>query len=238
MRRGSHHTLEAIRKISVSNMGKPSPLRGRLLTEEHRKAISDRMKGNKHALGRKIIGRKSPPPFSDEHRKKMSVASFGKKKSFEARLKMHRVHLGVLLSDEHRMAKQAACSTPEFRQATRERTQKHIALDFPNCRCWPHQSRNGLLRNGSTNIEVLLVNILLAEFPEVREQEQFGCYQVDAYLPPPYHLAFEADGTYWHRYPKRDAARDAYLLRKFNLPVVRLTEKELRENCMVEKWNR
>ena len=69
---------------------------------------------------------------------------------------------------------------------------------------------------------------IVAEFPEVRREEHFSLYRVDAYLPHPYHLAFEADGAYWHKdHVKRDAERDAYLMREHNLPVVRLTELEL-----------
>ncbi len=55
--------------------------------------------------------------------------------------------------------------------------------------------------------------------------------RVDAYLPLPYHLAFEADGEYWHQHPRRDAARDAYLLKEFSLPVIRINGSELEEVC-------
>ena len=85
-----------------------------------------------------------------------------------------------------------------------------------------------------TTIENFLVDVILAEFPEVigPSKQRFGHYTVDAYLPPPYHLAFEADGDYWHalyekRDPGHDARRDAYLLREFGLPTVRITESEI-----------
>ena len=80
-----------------------------------------------------------------------------------------------------------------------------------------------------TSIENILVS-LLAKFPTVKRECRFGSYAVDAYLPPPYHLAFEADGAYWHSSQKQrlhDAKRDAYLLVEHNLPVVRLSEAEL-----------
>lgn len=74
-----------------------------------------------------------------------------------------------------------------------------------------------------------LVEVLLAEFPEVHSEVLFGHFRVDAYLPSPYHLAFEADGEFWHRNRKKvDEARDAWLLRKFDLPVIRLSENELK----------
>ncbi len=114
---------------------------------------------------------------------------------------------------------------PEARAAKVAKKKAHAALDLPDCHCFAH------MRNSPTDIEILLVNTLLVEFPEVRTQEQFGCYHVDAYLPPPYHLAFEADGAYWHQNPKKDAARDRWLLRKFGLPTVRLSGQELKEVC-------
>jgi hypothetical protein len=83
-------------------------------------------------------------------------------------------------------------------------------------------------RNKPTQLEATLF-ALLADFPVVEREVQFGVYRVDAYLPPPYHIAFEADGAHWHAEGnRRDMARDAWLNRKFGLPVVRLTELELR----------
>ena len=100
---------------------------------------------------------------------------------------------------------------------------KDIQNHKTNCRCWVHGPKS------PTSIEKSLFS-LLSEFPEIIEQKRFGRYRVDAYLPPPYHLVFEADGTYWHRNREQyDQLRDQYLLENFNLPVVHLTEEELRE---------
>jgi very-short-patch-repair endonuclease len=72
---------------------------------------------------------------------------------------------------------------------------------------------------------------LLDEFPEVIEQKVFGPFRVDAYLPAPYHMAFEADGD--RHNPVYDAARDQFLLSVFALPVVRLTNSEV-----LQEWGR
>jgi hypothetical protein len=56
-------------------------------------------------------------------------------------------------------------------------------------------------------------------------------FSVDIYLPD-YHLAFEVDGDYWHSLegrPERDRSRDATLMIVFQLPVVRITESEVKE---------
>lgn len=80
-----------------------------------------------------------------------------------------------------------------------------------------------------TSIENILVDILLCDFPEVLREEPFGRYTVDAYLPHPYHLAFEADGVYWHRDRERDVRRDKILLEEHGLIVIRFSERELKE---------
>lgn len=59
-----------------------------------------------------------------------------------------------------------------------------------------------------------------------------GAYSVDLYEPN-YHLAFEADGDYWHNYketkePGYFDRRDAYLLKRYNLPTIRFTDMEIR----------
>lgn len=70
----------------------------------------------------------------------------------------------------------------------------------------------------------------------VEIERRFGRALVDCYLPD-YHLAFEADGTYWHRaeLQARDRARDERLWERFRLPVVRLTQAELEE--VTAQWD-
>lgn len=131
--------------------------------------------------------------------------------------------------------------TEKDKQKKSKAQKQHASLPLIGiCGCYAHRwpealeaARKALRKNPlpPTDIERFLVNRILVEFPEILTQEQFGCYHVDAYLPPPYHIAFEADGEYWHQNPKRDAARDFYLLRKFDLPVVRLTGQEILEVC-------
>jgi very-short-patch-repair endonuclease len=68
---------------------------------------------------------------------------------------------------------------------------------------------------------------LFGEFPSVIIEAPFGRYRVDIYLPPPYHLGIEVDGVYWHR--NRDSRlRDDYLLEAFGLPIVHLSEADLK----------
>ena len=94
------------------------------------------------------------------------------------------------------------------------------------CTCAAHRIVRG--ETVQSRLEERMAKKFLSEFPEVHLRQKFGRYEVDAYLPPPYHLAFEADGSYWHRHRANyDARRDAYLLKQFQLPVIRLTEAEI-----------
>jgi very-short-patch-repair endonuclease len=71
---------------------------------------------------------------------------------------------------------------------------------------------------------------LLVAGHELVAEVQFGKYRVDLY-DPVRHVAFEADGDYWHAMPGRaeyDARRDAELLRRFGLSVVRFSEHEIK----------
>lgn len=102
-------------------------------------------------------------------------------------------------------------------------------LDSPDgCRCQFHRPGAG----SPTRIEDILVRDLLKEFPKVVREKWFGRYRVDAYLPAPYHLAFEADGKKWHgskEAKERDKKRDLWLKKNHNLTVIRFSEAELWE---------
>ena len=160
------------------------------------------------AFGQLQVGRKP----SAETLRRRSVALRGRQLSEGDKQKKRRAQIA-----HGRLPLQGSCQCFSHRVETEKEKTSRIAKAMAN--------------RFPTRIERLLAGVVLAEFPEVRTQEPFGCYHVDAYLPPPYHLAFEADGEYWHRHPKRDAARDAYLLRKFGLPVVRLTGSEIIKVC-------
>lgn len=85
------------------------------------------------------------------------------------------------------------------------------------------------VRKDYTSIEHILYRLLRqAEFTYI-SQYCLEPYVVDAFLPD-YNLAFEADGKYWHRnLQTHDAARDAYLFRRYGVTVVGLSEDELEE---------
>ncbi|KKK64056.1 hypothetical protein LCGC14_2988070 [marine sediment metagenome] len=69
--------------------------------------------------------------------------------------------------------------------------------------------------------------LLLKDFEIVIPEARFGPYQVDFLLAEEW-LAIEIDGTYWHRNSGwKDLVRDWYLMKYFNLPVIRIAEIEI-----------
>lgn len=58
------------------------------------------------------------------------------------------------------------------------------------------------------------------------EQKGFGRYIVDAYVPS-LNIAFEADGSFWHKDKERQRLRDAYLIAHGIITVVHFTEDDL-----------
>lgn len=182
-------------------------------TEEERKTISARMIGNTN-------GKNNPGPIGrvrpQEERDAISRAHKGRPKSAETRARMS--------------AGQKASWTKEKRARLSVSRKRHITESI-GCMCGACKKPTS-----PTYIESILISFL-SEFPEVIPEKQFGHYFVDAYLPPPYHLAFEADGEYWHKIGrKRDKKRDKWLYKNHNLVVIRLTSADLRAmSCFLPK---
>lgn len=79
-----------------------------------------------------------------------------------------------------------------------------------------------------TRLQLDLAAFLLEAGYELVPEISFGAARVDLYEPTR-HLAFEADGHFWHQQRcDADAARDRRLLACYGLPVIRFTEDEIR----------
>ena len=92
--------------------------------------------------------------------------------------------------------------------------------------------RRGPLNRTPTSIERTLYRILNAIGLPWEREKKIGYYQVDAFLPT-LSAAIEANGDYWHSFPKskaRDRAKSTYLHnRGFRLFI--LTETELKDEA-------
>ena len=85
------HSEETKKKISTVNKGKPSPLKGRKLSEEHRKNISEALKGVNTWTKGGVPWNKGVP-CTEERKKKISSANKGKPSHWK----------GKKLSEEHK----------------------------------------------------------------------------------------------------------------------------------------
>ncbi len=65
-----------------------------------------------------------------------------------------------------------------------------------------------------------------AGFEIIIPEVQFGRYRVDALLVKEW-VAFEADETHHKKTKQQDELRDSYLMERYDLPVVRLSEEDL-----------
>jgi very-short-patch-repair endonuclease len=152
---------------------------------------------------------------SAETRAKISAARKGYNPTAETRAKISAANKGKKLSAEHR-AKQSAAMLGR-KQTLERRTAR--AVTYAN-----YQRARPM-----TRLEQFVHDHVLADFPEVQREIAFGPYVVDFYVPS-HHLAFEVDGNF-HRLPEHvegDQRRDGWLLAECNLPVVRLTEHEIK----------
>lgn len=166
-----------------------------------------------------------------ELREEVRNKRLGSSWSPETKSKIKSTLSGRAFTEEHKSNLSAAKTGSKFSEEHKANIaaarKAHAELELPDCKCIHHHKFAK-----PTNIEILLREVILAEFPEVVPYKKFGRYEVDAYLPTPYHLAFEADGDFWHAKSQvRDAKRDAYLLDKFDLPVIRIWQHEILEVC-------
>jgi very-short-patch-repair endonuclease len=163
-------------------------------------------------VGKKIGKKSRGRVASKETREKIRIAGIGRVVSLETREKMRAANSDHVVSDERRA---------NIREALRNNPRHGEGM--------ARRERN----RGMSPADHFVNDVLLADFPEVIWQQPFASYVVDFYIPS-HHLAFEVDG--WHHglklSRKYDARRDARLLAEYDLPVVRLTVRE------IDQWRR
>ena len=80
--------------------------------------------------------------------------------------------------------------------------------------------------NPKTCLEYALERYLKGLGLEFAEQRRFGRYVVDAFVPATA-VAYEADGSFWHRDEDKEAKRDVYLQSRGVSEVIHLNENQL-----------
>ena len=152
-----------------------------------------------------------PGPCTEKRRRNISLALKGLKRSAA-----HCAAISVSRKGKNYTSR-------EKRQAI---VRKHNSLDLPNCRCYVHGAARPYMVSSYT--WKLTSSLVALGFDKVIPEAQFGKKRVDALLADEW-LAFEADGNYHFTKERReyDAQRDAGLLERFDLPVVRLSGDEV-----------
>ena len=155
---------------------------------------------------------------------------FNKKQSASARVKMSLARKGKAKTLDHRQKISAGLSglskSTAHKNALSLSLKRHGALPLPDCKCSIHERP---VYVGPTKLAWTAYDILLKDFSVVIPEERFGAYNVDFLLAEEW-LGIEVDGDGWHKNTQeKDARRDALILETFQLPIVRITQTEIRE---------
>ena len=206
------------------------------LTDEQRRARSEQVKGRKHSeevkqkISKSLKGRHAGSADAEwwtEDRRKAFGEISKLKWNLIARTKAsNRVKdqfKDEVFREKHRRSIELAI-TEESKLKMSRRQQLHMENTSTDCKCAAHFQYTCSKPN---KLEEKLFK-LLSDFSDLQTFVRFGRYEVDAYIPS-LHLAFEADGHYWHdRNIEYDKKRDLYLHEKYKLIVVRLTDIDLK----------
>lgn len=79
-----------------------------------------------------------------------------------------------------------------------------------------------------TKIHMMLSEMLLSLNYDIKNEVRVGYNFIDCYIPS-LHLGFEADGKVFHDHNK-DVVRDEHLLKMYYLPIIRISENDLKHN--------
>ncbi len=87
--------------------------------------------------------------------------------------------------------------------------------------------------NNPSNLAWQAYDLLLQDFTIVIPEQRFGQYSVDFLLAEEW-LAVEVDGEYWHKNRGwKDMVKDWYLTEYHNLPVIRISEHDIKDMLRV-----
>ena len=198
------------------------PTKGIPMTAEHRAKIGAANRGKPRSpelrarLSAALAGRRRAPlkdgtkyNISDETKAKISATLTGRKLTSETRAKMSLGRQGRTHSDEYKQ-----------RMSVLHRALRDSGKIRP------------VYRHRYTKLAQALHRHLAASGVAVEPEVQFGRFVVDLY-DRANHVAYEADGEYWHNRVKQKqpdfyVKRDQYLRDRFGLTVVRFAERDIR----------
>ena len=177
---------ETRKKMSLKKIGKPSPRKGVILTEETLQKMRIAQTGKKATQETKI---------------KMSLASKGKPKSEEHRLNTSKGKKGIRLTEKHRknisnskIGRFIGDDNPNYGKHHSEETKKKMKIARAKV-VFPIQDTKPEIKTQSFLKEMNLPFIKHKYMDEIEH-----AYQCDIFIPS-FNLIIECDGNYWHKYP-------------------------------------
>lgn len=178
------------------------PRKGYIMTEAHKKALSEAHKGKswgKHSEeSKRKIGEANRIALTGRKGNPLSEAT--KKKISESNRKTHKEKWAKIPKDE-----------------------RHKMLE--------NWIKSGCSKNKDTSIEIAVQNELNILGIKFEKQKHIGPYFVDIFIPS-HSVAIECDGDYWHSFEDRkekDKMRDEWLEEQ-GIIVIRLPEHAIRND--------
>ena len=222
--KGQTHSAESIKKQILSRKGYTHSVetrrklseahKGKRFSAEHRRKLSLVNKGKKHSIETKRKIGLASKNISDENRKKLSIA--GKNMSVEKRKRISEKLKGHTVSKETRIK---------------------IGLASVKRIC---NQKNPMFSNTKPELElkeIFIKNGIKFTHQYFMEDIQHP-YAADFYLPD-YNCIVEADGKYWHNFPKgndKDHIRTAEM-KTAGYNVLRFWEGQINEEDIINKLN-
>lgn len=251
--KGRKMSIETRLKISKSQIGKPKPwLRGKSSSRKGVKlSVETKQKISRANFGRKtgsfssehiekiraaLIGRVpwnkgKSYPFSEQHKKNISLATMGKKRSSETRRRMSEAHIGKpcpWLVGRYVGSKSVHFGKPKsekIKQKLREARSKQI---FPRKDTKPEKMMQ---------IALSLNNIKFEKHKLISNKINGFYHQVDIFIEP--NICIEIDGDYWHKRPQT-AERDLIINHELNTlgyHILRIWVSDLEKNIQSHAEN-
>lgn len=164
----------------------------------------------------------------------------GRHHSISTKIKMREAKLGKPLSELHRMASANGHRGLKLSEEHRKHISDGLTGGHPkNSKGLKrhHQECNGSCgsswcgnhKNTETKIHKKLYQFLVKAGYFVINEKRFGRFSIDCFVPE-LNIGFEADGDYWHSIdPSVDRRRDKILREKYDIIIVRFSEKEINE---------
>jgi hypothetical protein len=245
---GKHHSEESIEKMRKSRRGCPawnkgitgvqvSPNKGKHMSEEIRKKMSESCKGRRlsEETKRKIGDASRGKPLSEEHRQKIRDALMGKSLSEERKVNIGKGRKGILASAETKRKMSIVRKGRPVSQTTKKKMREVWSNGTPE---YVEARLKSLLTFPSPNkSESLLMNLLEDIYPSEWKFVGDGKVFINGKCPDFINIngqkkIIELFGDYWHK--GQDPQDRIDVFKPFGFDTLIIWERELKHIEMTE----